>query len=277
MSYIDNTMSSDFIKSNIDLCPYYCGIQDCDPGHFYGPAVRDHFLIHYILSGKGTFEVGGKIYHLGKGQGFFIPPGIITFYKADIEDPWEYIWVAFHGLNVENYLKRACLTAENPIFTYDTDSAIADVMTKMVETRNLRKCTDLMLTSLLYQFISILIATFESDVPKVGGESRKEFYVRKVLEYIQKNYSTNMTIEELANYIGLDRKYMSSVFKDVLKTTPQLYLINFRMNKACELLTGTELSIGDIARSVGYEDPLLFSRMFRRIKKVSPRQFRIRE
>ncbi|MCX7709335.1 MAG: AraC family transcriptional regulator [Clostridia bacterium] len=274
MPIIDNMISSDFIKSNIDLCPYYSGIQDCDPGHFYGPAVRDHFLIHYILSGKGTFEIGDRVYHLGKGQGFLICPGIVTYYKADMKDPWEYTWVAFHGLNAESYLKRACLSNENPIFTYPDSPALEEVMRRIVETMNLKKCKELMFTSLLYHFISLLIEAFESELPKLDNESRKDFYVRKTIEFIQMNYSRNISIEELANHIGLDRKYLSSVFKNVLKISPQLYLLQFRMNKACELLRSTSLSIGDIARSVGYEDPLLFSRMFRKIKDQSPSQFR---
>jgi mannose-6-phosphate isomerase-like protein (cupin superfamily) len=68
---------------NSDLNMYHCGTEDCAPGHDYGPAVKDHYLIHYILDGKGTFHVGEKIYQLGKGQGFLICPNVITYYQAD--------------------------------------------------------------------------------------------------------------------------------------------------------------------------------------------------
>jgi YesN/AraC family two-component response regulator len=90
------------------------------------------------------------------------------------------------------------------------------------------------------------------------------------------NYSRKMTISELARSIGLDRSYLGSIFKEQLSTSLQNYLKNYRMDKACELMKNETLSIGDISRSVGYDDPLLFSKLFRKCKGVSPREYRRR-
>ncbi len=73
--------------TNTDLNLYHCGSENCAPGHSYGPAIRDHYLIHYILDGKGFFQVNNKTYHLKNGQGFLICPDIITYYEADKENP----------------------------------------------------------------------------------------------------------------------------------------------------------------------------------------------
>ncbi|MGE5613279.1 MAG: AraC family ligand binding domain-containing protein, partial [Bacillota bacterium] len=64
--------------NHTDLNMYQCGTQECKPGHSYGPAVRDHFLIHYIHSGKGKFCVNGREYNLEGGQGFLICPDVVT-------------------------------------------------------------------------------------------------------------------------------------------------------------------------------------------------------
>ena len=85
----------------------------------------------------------------------------------------------------------------------------------------------------------------------------------KAIDYIEKNYSHKITIEGIADYIGIDRKYLSSLFKDIQHTSPQHFLIKYRMDKACILITDELLSITHVAHSVGYDDPLLFSKMFK--------------
>src|ERR1035437_8877959 len=98
-----------------ELCVYHKGTQNCKPRHSFGPAVRDHFLIHYIHSGKGTYHVSGKKYTLNSGQGFLIFPNVTTYYEADDSRPWHYSWIGFHGINALNYLEQSGLSVENPI------------------------------------------------------------------------------------------------------------------------------------------------------------------
>ena len=78
----------------------------------------------------------------------------------------------------------------------------------------------------------------------------------------------------MAHYIGLDRKYISKLFKDSVGVTIQDYLVNYRMNKAKEMMKERTLSIGDISRSVGYDNPLIFSKMFKKTNGVSPSDYR---
>lgn len=260
--------------NHTDLNMYQCGTEVCDPGHYYGPAVRDHFLIHYIHSGRGRFCVGDKVYHLSKGHGFLICPNIVTFYQADMDDPWNYSWVGFHGLKAESYLKSAGLTADDPIFTAHDDGFISECFRKMIEAKNLVKGREIRLLGYLYLFLSQLIEENGAGIFTDTADSRKEAYVKKAIEYIEMNYSRKMTISELARSIGLDRSYLGSLFKEHLNVSLQGYLKNYRMDKACELMKNEDLSIGDIARSVGYDDPLLFSKLFRKCKGVSPREYR---
>ena len=93
-----------------DLVVYHVGAEKCEPGHFWS-GVRDHFLIHYVLSGKGIFTFDGSTYQLSGGQGFLICPNILSFYQADLDEPWEYCWVGFHGRQAEKYLKALNLEA----------------------------------------------------------------------------------------------------------------------------------------------------------------------
>ena len=86
----------------IDLCLYQYGHEKCTPGHLFGPATRNHYLFHYVLSGTGTLMAtnskGQNVnYQVRSGQGFMIFPGQITTYVADIQVPWEYVWWSLTG------------------------------------------------------------------------------------------------------------------------------------------------------------------------------------
>lgn len=258
-----------------DLTMYSCGKQNCAPSHSYGPAVRDHYLIHYVLDGRGTFQVNKTTYHLEKGNGFLICPNEITYYEADKNNPWTYAWVGFHGLKAESYLKQANLSHDNPIFTYTTDDFIANCFYEMLKSQKLIRGGEFRFLGWLYMFLSQLVECCEHNAPFLSQKrNRKELYVEQAVKFIERNYSRKIHIADLAHHIGLDRSYVYSIFKEILHLSPQEFLIRFRMNKACELMKNPDLTIGDISRSIGYEDPLLFSKIFKKINEVSPKEYR---
>lgn len=260
--------------NNTDLNMYRCGIEDCLPGHSWGPAIRDHYIIHYIIGGKGIFQARGLTYHLEKGYGFLICPNTIVYYAADAKEPWSYTWVGFHGLKAETYLNLANLSIGNPIFRYDKDDFLLNCFKQMINSMNLTKGREARLIGLLYTLLSQLIECADDNKSHKKKKNIKEEHLKKAVEYIAMNYSREISIGNIATHVGLDRSYLYSIFKQYLSTSPQGFLINFRMDKACELMLDPSLSIGDIARSVGYEDPLLFSKVFKKIKGASPREYR---
>ena len=109
---------------NTSLEIYFCGREQCAAGHSFGPAVRPHYLIHFILSGKGRYHVNGDAYHLQAGDAFLIYPGETTVYEADEKNPWEYAWIGFGGIRKKHWCRKVkqlrghhCLPRENdPLF-----------------------------------------------------------------------------------------------------------------------------------------------------------------
>ena len=83
--------------NNIELSIFNCGIERCAPGQTWGPGIRDHYLIHLVLSGKGVFEVSGRTWEVSAGDLFFARPSQLIRYTADEQQPWEYSWVGFNG------------------------------------------------------------------------------------------------------------------------------------------------------------------------------------
>ncbi|WP_249529461.1 AraC family transcriptional regulator [Paenibacillus brevis] len=261
-------------RSNPDLYLHYWGQEQCVPGHSFGPGVRDTYKIHFIHSGTGALTAGGASHCLHAGQAFLTYPHILTHYAADEREPWHYSWIAFSGDQVEHLLSRTSLTPECPVFPMDEHvmPGLFERLTAAAETAG--EQVDLPLQSILYDFFSVLLHYAPPLAQPLTRSKPKNPHVDQALHYLHAHYCENVTIGLLAEKLGLDRKYLSALFKQTIGLPPQKYLLNYRMTKAAELLSWCDCSIGEIACSVGYEDPLLFSRMFKRVKGASPKEYR---
>ena len=91
-------------KNSVELYLAYCGREICEAGHTYGPAVRQEYLLHYVISGKGTFTADGKTTELGAHDAFLIMPEETTVYRADAKEPWSYVWAGCHAGSPSAYL-----------------------------------------------------------------------------------------------------------------------------------------------------------------------------
>jgi AraC-like DNA-binding protein len=258
----------------LDLYLIQYGRESCEPRHSFGPAIREYYKFHYILEGKGIFEINGQRYQLGKGQGFLVSPNTICYYEADAQEPWTYCWIGFDGIKATSLLRQAQLSDESPIYTWEKGEFFENSIEQMEQSKTMQAGRELKLTGLLYLWISVMIDCRGSELKPIAKENSKEQYIAQVVHFIEVNYANKITIQSIAQFVGLQRSYLSSLFKEVIGISLQDYLISYRIRKACELLSGTSLLVGDIARSVGYEDPLLFSKMFKKSMLLSPTQYR---
>jgi len=258
----------------LDLHLLFYGKQACEPLHSWGPGLRESYIIHFIHSGKGYFKAGEQTYHLTAGQGFLILPGVIVHYEADEEDPWTYSWIDFIGTHAKSFLDMTDLNELHPIFR-SVNFSFFDQFHNELRRADQSKGRSFLLQSLLYRFFAELLNSMEQ--PSVISPSpTKEGYLRAAKEWIEHNYSQAIKVKDIANAVGLNSTYLSSLFQDKYNFSLQGYLLNFRMQRAQTLLQNADLSIGDISRSVGYRDPFLFSKMFKKTIGVSPSEARKR-
>ncbi|UUZ82326.1 AraC family ligand binding domain-containing protein [Paenibacillus sp. P26] len=107
------------------LTVLFAGHSQTKPGHKPGPKVVDYYLLHHILSGKGTYVCGGQSYALGPGDSFLIEPGKLINYMADTEEPWHYRWIAFEGKEAGSMLAGIGLGSRRPVVHTGRDRAVA--------------------------------------------------------------------------------------------------------------------------------------------------------
>ena len=260
-------------KQSVDLFLCFCGKESCSPGYSYGPAVRSQYVLHYIVSGKGSYTINNKTYTLHENQGFLIPPDTVTYYEADKEDPWSYMWIGFNGVKAETYLNYANLNEDNVTFEYSKDDTLKNYINEMLQLKELNFSNELKLEGILYLFMSALVQCRKDDGNAKAFRST-EIYLEKSIEYIEKNYANNIKINDIANYIGINRSYLTHIFKKNINISPQEFLLNYKIDKACTLLKSSELSIKAESKSIGYSDPLTFSKIFKKVKGESPKNYR---
>jgi len=172
------------------------------------------------------------------------------------------------------YLKNTKLTNQNLIFNFKDIEYVKYCFKKMNSSNSLQKGRDARLHGYLYLLLSQLLEESGEGRFLEESECLQDLYVKKAIEYIRMNYSRKVSINELSDYIGISRGYLCLLFKKHLNASPQEFLVGFRMDKACELMRDASLTIGDISRSVGYEDPLVFSKIFKKVKGLPPKSYR---
>lgn len=255
-------MQNDILIENQALCdvnPLVCGSEDCQSGHRYGPAVRDYYLLHYILSGKGVFETPRGMHHVRKGQIFIIRPHEITTYTADAKTPWHYCWVGFN-----TRLPVSELFAEDILDLPEC----AHIFLDLAACGEMQEGLEWYVCGKIYGLLSLLR---QHCCPAAEGT---EQYVRRAQNFIQCNYMKELRVTQIAAFLNLERSYFSHIFKRHTGKAPQEYIVDFRLQKAAEMIISRGMRPGEAARQSGYADIVNFSRMFRRRFGVPPSRYR---
>lgn len=254
-------------ENTTSLRIYYCGREQCAPGHFWGPAIRPHYLLHVILHGKGMFQYQGENHMLSAGDAFLIEPMQTHYYQADKTDPWEYAWIGFDGTCVEELLSTTVFTS-SPVF-HSTLDACCQPAVQMNALFFSQEKNMLELVSLFLHLLSYMTVK-ESETQS----SHNEEYYQMALEYIANNYSYNLKIQDIADYIGVDRTYLYKIFIREGHTSPKQYLLQYRIRAAAKLLQNKDYTVTEIAYSCGFRDSASFCSHFRQQIGMTPRQYR---
>lgn len=233
-----------------DISPIFAGDEVCKSGYRFGPAVREYYLIHFCLSGRGVLRDKYGERDIEGGELFIIRPGEVTVYSADEVDPWHYIWIAFTGKKAEKF------NTGRSVYPFSGEI-----------TKRLRALIDLGETS-AERYISVL---FDLMCEVISGDDAvaDEDKLHKVRKYIKYNYMHPLRVEALAHTAGFERSYLYRIFKARYGVSVKDYITKTRMENAKKLLADG-YTVCESARLVGYEDEFNFSKAFKKYYGTSP-------
>ena len=246
------------------------GCQQCPPGYGWGPGVRGHFLLHHVVCGKGSYTCRDKRYELGAGDTFLIYPGASVQYCADGADPWEYVWVGFSGLDAASYVEQTDFSPEEPVCWGRESEGIRQRMEAVYASFGTAPWQGLEMTARLYDLLAFLMRTASR---RQSAGSKAPDCAQLAAEYIINHYEEPISVEGLAAYTSVSHSSLYRRFIKRFQISPKRFLLEYRIERACALLADTGCSIQEVSNSVGFEDPFYFSRAFKDVKGVSPRQY----
>ena len=237
------------------------------------PRGRLDFQLLYIAAGKAHFHINGKEEIVTAGHMVLYRPKEPQKYEYYAEDQTEVYWVHFTGSNVTNILRSYGLTKDKKIFYCGSGLEYQNHFRSMIQ--ELQMCKDdysEMLEIHLRQ-IFIKLHRYFNTVSKVNNSQIAE-EIDKATLYFTEHYNRNICIEEYAKKHHMSTSWFIRNFKQYTGITPMQYILSIRIYNAEILLQNEHYNITEISNIIGYDNPLYFSRIFKKTKGISPSEYR---
>ena len=249
-----------------DLTVHAFGMEENGAQARWGPGIRNRVIIHFVIRGKGYFNGTG----IRANQGFVMYPNRVYEYHADEKEPWNYFWIILTGKRVASFLEEYGIPKNAETFRFcfsnNFEQSFKDIFDPPEPT-----ASHTFVTGLLYMMLSFV----QKDTANAQA-NRAKAHVDNAMEFIHNNYHQKIKVADIADRLFLDPGYLYNLFMRYAEVSPKEYLNTVRINKACELLSQTSLQVSEISCSVGYDDPLQFSKFFKSRLGISPLDYRRR-
>ncbi|GFP74726.1 AraC family transcriptional regulator [Clostridium fungisolvens] len=234
---------------------------------------NEHCIFQYTLSGSGEIRISDKVYALKKGDAFLIKiPDNHHYYLPESSDKWEFIYIHLYGQGsivqctdlLSSYGNVFKLSSDSPVITY-LWKVYWDAVNNNIE-------DGYQTSSFAYNFIMELHRS--KVVLENNISSKYSLSIESVINFIEHNFSTELTLDDLAKIANMSKFHFNRTFNAVVGTTPWNYLTKIRLEKSVELLLKDNISIDCIAKKVGFSGENYFSKVFRKYLGISPGRFR---
>lgn len=270
---------------------------DFNPTVFYVSKVKpttegiyhdhDYAELSYILSGKGRYLIEGKEYEVEAGDLVICNPGVMhTHIVVNPKEPTIEFIAGFTDFQFKNMAPNSIELKDNGCIAHMSSKLKQEISmhcySMIAEKESNQIGRYFMFKAHLMQML-LLIMREILDVKKTDQKGcnfeshNKSYVVNRIINYLNENYESKISLEQIAHNIYLSPVYISKIFKEETGESPINYLIKIRLEKAKDiLLNSNNGSIKSIANQVGYDDVYHFSKLFKKYYGVSPLYYKKR-
>jgi len=252
-----------------------CGWEECSPGYSVGPVTRDFYFIQFNTIGDGCLVKDTERYPLTAGDVFVTFPNETVTYYTDKTKPWTCYWIGIRGTAAEKILKGAGITQKTPVLKLTRSH---DIITGCLKRLYLSSTTVgnecIQSFSLMVYLLSLMFENQSGIGITEPKETYKAKYVSNAVTFIQENYASDISVEQIARKVGVNRSYLYNIFKEYFGIGPKEYLQKFRLKKVCSLLSETNMPIQSIASTTGFSSTSHLNVVFKNTFDMSPGAFR---
>ena len=246
------------------------------PGGYVLPLEKpDAFALYYVARGRGVYTLAGSEFPARKGDIFAMYPGASVTCRADKKEPWTLYAASFDGADARLLLNAAKFQPTAPLRHLDDYSAkqTSSLFEALYVYRDQQIYATIQSTALLYALMSLLVKTATWDQSAMPPGWTGAVHLQKALNYIGENYSRPITVNDIADHVGLSPSRLYRIFMRQIYISPQQYLMEFRVREGLSLLEKRVGSVKEIAQAVGLDDPLYFTKLFKKLTGKSPTDY----
>ena len=237
------------------------------PGAVYGPVIRKAYVIECCTKGKSVISINGKEFNIKAGDCYVLLPGDIIIHKNDPIHSREGLWCIIDGIKMSSYMKKLNITSSTPFLPAEAFEIVKAQIEKMVDSlHEYDPGAKLRRRAYIHELIGELLR-FTKNNTDINS------YIENAINMIEMRYSEDISIPQIASYVGLERCYFTTIFKEYTGKSPHNYLTEYRIKKACKLLEENNMYINELAVAVGIK-PENFARVFKKYMGKSVREYK---
>lgn len=232
----------------------------------------DEFILILCTKGKGVIEFNNKKFSLFKNELIIIPNNTPHLYYSDNLDPWDILWVHFKGYYTDYYFKN--YKFDNTIeCTLDDFRFVKILFSEIFEALEggLTENNLVLSSQILSHILSIITLRNKFDTKATNNKS---IYIDQAIVFMKNNINRPLSLDDIANNVGLSRSHISLIFKDETGYSPVDFFTHLKIQKSCTMLKYSDMPIKEISATLGFNDQYYFSRVFKKIIGCSPLQYR---
>lgn len=231
------------------------------------------YLFMIILSGSGTITYNDTSYSAKQGDCFYMDCKKEYTHISSDTNPWELLWIHFYGPNAAAYYDYFC-HHHSWHFQYENQNELIVTLQQLLELHeNRTEDTDILAANLITNLLTT-ICTYTEDVSDIGSGLHSK--LTNILSYLNENFTSTITLDELSEKFFISKYYLSREFKKEFGCTIIQYILVKKITYAKELLRYSQSSIEDIALLCGIDDASYFNKVFRKLEGCTASEYRKR-
>lgn len=231
--------------------------------------LASHVLI-YCVGGEGWCRFGNRRQSVKRHSFVILPAGEAHAYGNRVGESWEIYWVHFKGEQSRLMAERLCDGRFGAGIMLSPRRELLQLFQQTISDLEQEASREAysFANARLWHLLGDMVYRRRFDL---GGEGK---VIERALEIMKARVEESISLSELSKEIGLSSTYFCRLFKQRMDQTPIDYFIRIKIQRACQYLDFSDLSVQEVSGALGYDDPYYFSRVFKRIMGVSPLQYR---
>ncbi|MFT6289130.1 MAG: AraC-like DNA-binding protein [Alcanivorax sp.] len=255
-----------------DCYPTAMGFYPSAQGHHMERHRHDDNLLLYCTDGKGELETSSWQGTISAGQMLILPQGVQHTYVADSATPWTVYWVHFQGASTGIFTQYLGYREGKPVVEAGVSPTLIAAFSQLMEVRSTGYSTRAFINAA--NQLRYLLTQTALEIRAHQARNQRSFQLQHVQDFMLANINQTLSLQTLAATANMSKYHFSNRYKKLTGYSPVKHFLNMKMEHACYLLDSSDLTIKAIAATLGYEDPLYFSRLFGKTVGTSPRSYR---